>query len=172
MKHYKHIFFDLDHTLWDFEANSRAVLRELHQEFALSERSIGPEEFIPAYEKVNRGLWDAMENGAMDRETLRSLRFHQALRSFGVEDNAMASRMERLYMERCPKRPGLVPGAQRLLEELHQRYALHIITNGFTETQAMKLQASGIRHFFAVVLTSEQAGAAKPSVRIFRHALR
>ncbi|MGV9012469.1 MAG: YjjG family noncanonical pyrimidine nucleotidase [Flavobacteriales bacterium] len=172
VKHYKHIFFDLDHTLWDFEANSRAVLTELHSEFGLSERSVPCGAFIPAYEAVNSGLWAAHESGSMDRETLRALRFRQALAGLGIHDNAMAMRMEHLYMERCPVRPGLMEGALDLLNALQGKYMLHIITNGFTETQGLKLNASGIRHFFAVVLTSEQAGVAKPSPRIFRHALR
>lgn len=169
---YKHLFFDLDHTLWDFETNSRAVLAELHAEFALMDHGVSCEVFIPAYEVVNNSFWVAHESGTMDRETLRALRFRQALASLGIHDNTMAARMEHLYMERCPVRPGLMDGALDLLNELHEKYTLHIITNGFTETQGLKLNASGIRHYFAVVLTSEQAGVSKPSPKIFRHALR
>ena len=172
VRHYKHIFFDLDHTLWDFETNSRAVLAELHREFSLAERAVALDVFIPAYEAMNSGLWASHESGSMDKDTLRALRFRQALAGLGLHDNAMAACMEEMYMERCPLRPGLMEGALDLLNELHGRYTLHVITNGFTETQGLKLNASGIRSFFAVVLTSEQAGAAKPSPKIFRHALR
>lgn len=172
VKRYGHIFFDLDHTLWDFEGNSRAVLRELHAEFHLWDRSIPVDGFIVAYEQVNGALWSAIEGGSMDRDTLRALRFRQALAALGVTDNAMAARLEEAYMERCPLRTGLMPGAMRLLEDLRHHHRLHVITNGFTATQLTKITASGLRPFFSVVLTSEQAGASKPSVRIFRHALR
>lgn len=172
VKRYGHIFFDLDHTLWDFEGNSRAVLQELHAEFHLPGRSIPVSGFIAAYERVNSALWSAMEGGTMDRDTLRALRFRQALAELGVHDNAMALRMEDAYMERCPRRTGLLPGALGLLEDLRHHHRLHVITNGFTATQFTKITASGLRPFLSVVLTSEQAGASKPSARIFRHALR
>lgn len=172
MKRYKHIFFDLDHTLWDFEGNSRSVLAELHHEDGFGGRGIPVEAFIQAYEQVNAVLWERLENGSIDRGTLHATRFQRTLMHLGVHDNAMASRMERSYMERCPARTGLMEGAAALLEDLRGAYRLHIITNGHTEVQLMKLQASGIRRHFAVVLTSEQAGAPKPSAAIFRHALR
>lgn len=172
VKRYRHLFFDLDHTLWDFEANSRWVLAELHGGFHIGGRGIALEEFIAAYEAVNASLWARHEAGNLPKETLRALRFNQALQRLGIKDAALASRMEEAYMDRCPRRPVLVPGAMPLLEDLQGRYHLHIITNGFTEVQQLKMNASGIRRFFKVVLTSEMAGVAKPSLGIFRHALR
>lgn len=172
VKTYRHLFFDLDHTLWDFEANSRATLAELHGEFRLAELGMEEAAFITAYEAVNAALWAQHEQGVIPKETLRALRFNQALQVFGVKDAALAKRLEGSYMERCPCRALLVAGALSLLQDLQPHYHLHIITNGFTGIQHIKMDASGIRGFFEVVLTSEMAGAAKPSVRIFRHALR
>ena len=172
VKQYKHLFFDLDHTLWDFEANSRSVLAELHSEFGLGEKGVDGDAFIVAYEEVNTALWARMETGSIPREVLRALRFNQALEKFGLRDASMAHRLEVTYMDRCPKRSTLLPGALDLLEDLKRDHRMHIITNGFTEVQGVKMDASGIRRFFDVVLTSEMAGAAKPSARIFRHAMR
>ena len=172
MKQYRHLFFDLDHTLWDFEGNSRAVLAELHAEFSLAEMGVEGTAFIHAYEEANTALWARMEKGAIPKEVIRALRFNHALQKFGLRDAALAQRLEQAFMERCPKRPLLLPGAMELLKDLRPHYRLHIITNGFTEVQGLKMDASGIRGFFTVVLTSEMAGSPKPSARIFRHALR
>lgn len=168
---YRHLFFDLDHTLWDFQGNSREVLAELCTEF-LAEHGVQASTFIPAYEEVNARLWMQLDAGTIPKEVLRALRFREALRTVGVDDGALARRLEGCYMERCPAKTLLMPGASALLQDLRPHYRMHIITNGFTEVQAVKLAASGIRGFFDVVLTSEMAGAPKPSGRIFRHALR
>lgn len=168
---YKHLFFDLDHTLWDFQGNSRAVLAELCDEF-LGPRGVQANAFIPAYEEVNARLWAQLDGGDIPKEVLRAMRFKQALLSVGVDDGTLARQLEECYMQRCPARTLLMPGALDLLRDLQPHYRMHIISNGFTDIQAIKLAASGIRAFFHVVLTSEMAGAPKPSARIFRHALR
>ena len=172
VKRYRHLFFDLDHTLWDFERNSREVLAELHKDFDLVSMGIREEAFIPAYEAVNAALWVQHEAGTRPKEVLRALRFNQALQHFGVQDGNLARQLDKSYMERCPRRSGLMAGALGLLQNLRPHYGLHIITNGFTEVQFLKLDAAGIRGLFNVVLTSEMAGVAKPGQGIFRHALR
>jgi len=168
---YKHLFFDLDHTLWDFQGNSRAVLAELCDEF-LGPHGVHTNTFIPAYEEVNARLWGQLDGGVIPKEVLRAMRFKQALLCFGIDDGTLARQLEECYMQRCPARTLLMPGALDLLRDLQPHYRMHIISNGFTDIQAIKLAASGIRAFFHVVLTSEMAGASKPSARIFRHALR
>ncbi|MFT3886333.1 MAG: YjjG family noncanonical pyrimidine nucleotidase [Flavobacteriales bacterium] len=172
MKHYRHVFFDLDHTLWDFHTNSRAVLAELHAEFGLLERGIAHDEFLQTYEEVNEGLWERYEAGRLDKQVLRVLRFRNTLLRFGMKDDRLASAIGSLYLERTPRRTALNPGALALLCELHGRVGLHIITNGFDATQRTKMMGSGIGHFFGVVLTSEGAGMRKPDPRIFHLALK
>jgi putative hydrolase of the HAD superfamily len=172
LRRYRHLFFDLDHTLWDFRTNSRDVLRELHAELGLAGRGMDQDGFIVVYEQVNAELWVQYDGGVIPREQLRTLRFRRALDHFGVRDARLVRRLDRAYMERCPDRSVLTPGALELLQALRPHYRMHIVTNGFFETQARKLAASGIRHFFDVVLSSEQASASKPSKQIFRHALR
>lgn len=172
MKKYAHIFWDLDHTLWDFTANSRATLAELYIHEDLGAKGIpDAASFIDAYEEVNQVLWSSYENGLLEKEVLRVLRFHNTLIQFGISDNATAERMGRDYLDICPRKPLLVPGALALLQDLDPHYKMHIITNGFEEVQHVKLACSGITEFFDVVLTSEQAGARKPDPRIFDHAL-
>ena len=172
MKRYRDLFFDLDHTLWDFEGNSRAVLRELHAELGLLEHGIDADGFLEVYEEVNAQLWGKMESGAIDKGVLRVLRFRNSLLHFGLKDDRLARTMGEEYLLRCPERSGLNPGAGELLRDLQGHYRMHIITNGFHEVQLRKLVASSIKEHFEVIVSSEQAGAAKPSARIFQHALR
>jgi putative hydrolase of the HAD superfamily len=172
VKRYRHLFFDLDHTIWDFERNSREVLAELHADFRLESLGVALPDFIPAYEEVNAALWIRHEAGTIPKEVLRALRFNQALQRFGIHHSALAARLDEAYIQRCPRRSALMPGAFQLLEDLRPHYGLHIITNGFTQIQALKMDAAGIRQFFRVVLTSEMAGVAKPDKGIFRHAMR
>lgn len=172
MSRYAHLFFDLDHTLWDFEANSRDTLRELFDAEALVERGIpDAAEFIDCYEEINKGLWQRYENGHLDKAVLRVLRFRNTLLRFGVKDDKLAVRMGKDYIEICPRKPILMDGALALLQDLHMRYRLHIITNGFEEVQHIKLAHSAIQPYFDVVLTSEQAQARKPHPKIFAVAL-
>ena len=92
MKRYRHLFFDLDHTLWDFRTNSRSVLGELYRELGLRECGVpDPDEFIAAYEEINEGLWKRYENGHIDRDVMRVLRFRNTLLTFGVKDAPRAA---------------------------------------------------------------------------------
>lgn len=171
MKPYRHLFFDLDHTLWDFTTNSRATLVELHAELGLAAEGItNADELIGAYEEVNRELWGKYEQGHIPKEVMRVLRFRTALRGFGVTRRGLAETMSHEYLERCPRRTQLFPGTLQLLIDLHGNYRLHIITNGFDEVQRVKLKSSGIDGLFDEVVTSERAGASKPSPVIFAHA--
>lgn len=173
MKRYGHLFFDLDHTLWDFETNSRETLRELHVRERLADRGIPDAvDFIDTYEEINHTLWKRYESGHLDRHVLRVLRFRNTLLHHGVKDDALAKRLGRDYLVLSPKRSALLPGAKALLNDLTDRYRLHIITNGFEEVQHVKLASSGIAGHFDLVLTSEEAGARKPDPRIFAAALK
>lgn len=173
MRRYRHLFFDLDHTLWDFRTNSRAVLSALYIELGLQERGVGSsEELIAAYEEINEGLWQRYERGHIRKDVMRVLRFRNTLLTFGVKDSALSERMGDLYLERTPQMQGLFPGALELLESLRPHYGLHIITNGFEATQTTKLRSSGITHLFDHVICSEAVGVSKPDPRIFQQAMK
>lgn len=169
---YRHLFFDLDHTLWDFRTNSRATLQELYAELELPTYGLPDKsEFITAYEEINAALWAQYSVNGMDKEVLRILRFRNTLLQFGVKNDKLARTIGDLYIERCPRRTALMPGALEVLDHLHGKCALHIITNGFQETQHTKLNSSGLVGYFDCIITSEKAGARKPEPRIFRYAL-
>jgi len=173
VKRYRHLFFDLDHTLWDFESNSRSVLSELHTDLDLAGHGVeSASEFIAVYEEVNEGLWRRYEEGRMDKSVLRVLRFRNTLLRFGVRNDRLSTTLGHEYLERCPRRTALFPGVLELMAAVAPTHRVHIITNGFEEVQHRKVAASGLAPFIDVLLTSEQAGASKPDPRIFHLAMK
>ena len=172
MPKYQTIFFDLDHTLWDFETNSRETLSELHACFELHELGISQREFIAVYEEANHKLWNQYTDGKIDRSVLRVLRWRRAFLQFGVRDEQLYKAFGRAYIDQCPQKSTLMPGVIDLLNWLKGSIPMCIITNGFSEVQALKLANSGIADYFDAVVTSEAAGVKKPHMRIFEAALK
>lgn len=171
MKKIRHVFFDLDRTLWDFESNSHATLKELFSEFKLTEKlGVSDDDFILEYKRINELFWDDYRKGNIKKEYLRYGRFETALNHFGYSNKNMASEFGDLYVSRSPHKTGLVDGTIEVLQYLREKYQLHIITNGFEEVQHIKIKSSGLTSFFKNVITSESAGAQKPSRVIFDHA--
>lgn len=172
MKTYNHIFFDLDHTLWDLERNSAETIVELLAHYNLDEKLIASKPgFIKEYNKINDELWDQYRLGTMDRKTLRYERFRRVFLFFGIKDEQLAHDFGNAFVRDSPLKPHLIPGAMDVLESLSAGYMLHIITNGFAEAQEKKIRNAGIGHFFKYVINSEMAGFNKPDPRIFDYAL-
>lgn len=171
---YRHLFFDLDHTLWDFETNSRLTLRQLHEELALSSRGIKDfDQFHQRYLEHNEKLWDRYRKGFIKQEELRVKRMRLSLLDFKIVDDELAQTLSIRFLELLPTRKKLFPGTNEVLQYLQQKkYQLHIITNGFEDVQHKKMEASELRHFFSQIITSEKAGALKPHRAIFEHALK
>ena len=169
---YKHLFFDLDRTLWDFETNSKEVLEELFAKYHLSQLGIpSPEEFVEWYKKNNHSLWDDYRKGLVDKATLRVKRFEDTLQFFGVKDEILTKSISEDYVRISPLRTKLLPYTMETLSYLKNKYLLHIITNGFEEVQHIKLERSGLTNYFEEVITSERAGHKKPDVNIFYYSL-
>lgn len=168
---YRHLFFDLDHTLWDFEGNTALALAQLVESHDLLRWAPSAEAFINVYRGVNDRLWADLRNGRTSKEHMRMERFEQTMAHFDCRDAALAKALSSAYLEHAPRLPGLMPGAKDVLETLKDRYALHILTNGFPESQSTKLEAAGIAGLFDHVITSEDAGAHKPSAKMFVHAM-
>ena len=168
----KHLFFDLDRTLWDFEKNSQNELNYLFNKYKLHQRGISlPNEFIKIYKKVNEDCWERYRNNKLTKEKLRKERFDLTLSFFGINDADLASRIGNAYVANSPYRTDLVFGTIDLLDKLFPKYKMHIITNGFEEVQHVKLEQSNLVKYFDKVITSEAAGAKKPSKLIFDYAL-
>jgi YjjG family noncanonical pyrimidine nucleotidase len=169
---YRCVLFDLDHTLWDYETNSREALSELHVQFGLDAREISERDFLLTFYKINNELWDLYDRGLLHRDVIRSQRFHQILVALGVDDYPLSLRLSEEYLERSPKKKNLMEGCKETLDYLVTKYPMVIVTNGFDDVQSMKLVASGIDHYFKGVVTSARAGHKKPAREIFEFALR
>ncbi|MGB0805654.1 MAG: YjjG family noncanonical pyrimidine nucleotidase [Salibacteraceae bacterium] len=173
MNKYKHIFFDLDHTLWDFKTNSRLTLAEIYTHFNLESKGVDSVDlFVEIYEKYNHRMWGEYRSGKMSKDTLRVERFRQSLSHVGVKDKELSLNIGDFYVDHSPIKTTLFPGAIDVLTELSSRYEMHIITNGFEEIQDIKLSHSGLMPFFNKIITSERAGTKKPHPAIFNYSLR
>ena len=169
---YKHIFFDLDRTLWDFEKNSHITLLQLISHFNLIEKGIdNAENFIKKYKIHNARLWDLYRENKINKEKLRSKRFLMALAEYGIDDKDLAEQFGLAYIKLSPLKTKLSPFTHEVLSYLKNKYILHIITNGFEEVQHIKLAAADLKKYFDVVVTSEKVGVKKPNAKIFEFAL-
>lgn len=172
MSKIQHVFFDLDRTLWDFDKNSKTALIELFEALRLNRFFENFNVFYAAYRTINARYWDQYSKGMLTKEQLRLGRFSDTLQQFGVIDSQLAQKLADGYVSISPYQTHLFPGTKEILTELRDNdYRLHIITNGFKETQFIKLENSGIRHFFEAILCSEEVGKNKPNPEIFQEAL-
>ena len=172
MSKYKHIFFDLDRTLWDFETNSFETLSELSIKYKFKDLGIDSiDSFITQYNPINNRMWDEYGKGIIDKKTLRYGRFSEALLKFNINDKQLAKQFADDYIASSPLKTSLFPHTKEVLEYLNQKYFLHIITNGFEEVQHTKLKKCKIDHYFNQIITSEQVGFNKPDIRIFHYSL-
>lgn len=170
---YKHLFFDLDHTLWDFDANARMTLQQLHIDLQLPEKGINDfDRFHKNYLAHNERLWAQYRTGHIKQDELRLKRMWLALLDFNIDDRELAMQMNELFLQLLPTRTILFPDTIPVLQYLQAKgYGLHLITNGFEETQHAKLKSSGLAPFFKVVVTSECSNSLKPQKEIFEYAL-
>lgn len=166
------LFFDLDRTLWDFEANSQKALSILYKELNMKEFTSHFIQFHQAYKKHNAILWDKYAKKEISREQLRIQRFIDTLADLGNNDLELAKQLCEGYIDISPNQTLLFPNTIEALEELKNLgYAMSIITNGFKEVQHRKLQNSKLSDFFDHVICSEEVGHNKPDKRVYEHAL-
>jgi len=169
---YRHIFFDLDRTLWDFETNSYQSLLEICERYNFNKKGIlDYEGFIRSYKGHNAKLWDLYKIDKISQKDLRRERFQRTLTDFGINDFKLSEDIGEEYIEVCPRKNKLFPYAFEVLDYLKHKYTLHIITNGFDKTQHIKLNHSNLMSYFNQIITSEKTGFKKPNPKIFEHAL-
>ncbi|QGY45156.1 noncanonical pyrimidine nucleotidase, YjjG family [Maribellus comscasis] len=171
IKKYRHIFFDLDNTLWDFEKNSKNAMQITFTHF-FDDAELPFVHFFETYSRINDYLWDEYKKRNIQKKELIFLRFKQTFSTHklsGVEPEEMNA----FYLEEMAKQKDLKVGAQEILQYLKKRnYILHIITNGFKEVQYKKLETSGLKLFFKNIFISEDVKVPKPGFEIFEYAIK
>lgn len=172
MPRFRHVFFDLDNTLWDFQRNSDAVLDALFADFALKERGVTDAvAFKARYHVHNELAWKAYREGRTDAQRLRWERYHRTLDDFGCADRNLALQLSAAYLENLAHQAHLIEGTMDLVAALAPNHQLHIITNGFEEVQQGKMRRSGLAPHFRTLTAADTVGVPKPDPRIFQHAL-
>ena len=174
MNPYKHLFFDLDHTLWDFDLNAKETLTEIYALFELHKKIIAHfDDFYKTYLYHNEILWDRYHNGLISSDELKWKRMWRTLLDFKIGDEPLAKELSAGFLEILPTKKNLFPYTLEILEYLRQKkYILHLITNGFEKTQWSKLKNSGLGPYFTHVITSEASNSLKPKKEIFEYAIK
>jgi putative hydrolase of the HAD superfamily len=172
MNHYKDIFFDLDHTIWDFETNAKATLADLYNTDIASKINAPFDDFFNRYSYHNTTLWAQYERGELSVEDLKWKRMYRALLDFKIGDEQLSRTMSVNFLEILPTKKEVFPHTFEILKYLkNKNYALHLITNGFTEVQTNKLKNSGLNIYFDELITSEGSNSVKPQPQIFEYAI-
>ena len=168
-KHKKHLFFDLDHTLWDFDKNSAFAFETIFKE---RDFKISLDDFLKIYIPRNQHYWKLYQVNQISHEELRYFRLKDVFDALQFEvSDAIIHQLSEDYINYLPEYNHLFDGAIEILDYLKPNYKLHIITNGFASVQTKKLNNSNIGHYFDTITNSEMAGVKKPHPTIFDFAL-
>lgn len=168
-KHKKHLFFDLDHTLWDFDKNSAFAFETIFKERGFT---ISLPDFLNIYIPRNQHYWKLYQVNQISHEELRYFRLKDVFDALQFDaSDAIIHQISEDYINYLPEYNHLFDGAIELLDYLRPNYKLHIITNGFASVQTKKLTNSNIGHYFDTITNSEMAGVKKPHPTIFDFAL-
>lgn len=170
----EHIFFDLDHTLWDFDKNAEETLYELFTRYQFHQLGFSSADvFIETYTRNNHRLWSRYHLGEIDKDYLRKARFANTFTELGVAPEHFPLAFEEDYLQLCPLKTHLFPHAIETLEYLQENYTLHLISNGFKEATKAKISNvhTNIQQYFSHIVISENVGIHKPHPAIFQYAL-
>ncbi|MCF8296913.1 MAG: YjjG family noncanonical pyrimidine nucleotidase [Saprospiraceae bacterium] len=172
MKNYKHLFFDLDRTIYDFDNNAIETFHDIYTIFDLKAKGVDNfDKFIEIYNQHNNKLWDLYRKEEITKEKLSYYRFELTLNDFGIYDIALAKSISAEYVKISPTKTKLFPHCHETLDKLQPHFNMHIITNGFEEVQFAKLKNTDLMKYFDKIITSERAGVKKPEAEIFEYSL-
>lgn len=165
----KDVFFDLDHTLWDFDKNSKITLENI---FARNHPAVAIDTFIENYIPINQACWKLYQYDKITHQQLRYDRLKLSFDAIGYEiSDAEIEIISQEYIDLLTETNHLFDGAFEILDYLADKYKLHLITNGFAHVQEKKLKNANLKSYFSTVTNSEMAGVKKPNPIIFEYAL-
>ena len=170
-KKYIHLFFDLDDTLWDTAHNSKVSMQEIFDEYNFGRFYPSFDDFYKVYLEYNNNLWSGYNKGLVKKEDIILYRFYHLFKDFNAFSLEEAQDMNKTFLNKTSFREKTVEGAISLLESLKNRYRLHIISNGFSELQFIKMKRAGLSGYFDQVVLSDKVGVNKPFPYIFEYAL-
>jgi putative hydrolase of the HAD superfamily len=172
LKTYRHVFFDLDNTLWDFKANAREAFYGIFDRLDLLGRIPDFNIFLDVYEKHNEHLWTEYRKGKVRKDQMRIQRMELAFKEIGLNDPDLPRLVGDLYVKEAPGKTNLFPGVHETLEYLSGKYKLYILTNGFAEIQVQKINNCQLKPYFTKLFMAEMVGYQKPDRRFFEYAIK
>lgn len=173
MENIRHIFFDLDNTLWDHRKNAYLTLKDLFLQKQIHHLyNIDFEDFYKEYFTINENLWELLRDNKISKEYLREHRFYDSLLFFNIDNKALAEELEQNFLDEVLNYNELVEGTLDLLEYLsNKQYTLHILSNGFQEVTNRKAELSGIKNYFDTITSADELNIRKPHPEIYAYAL-
>lgn len=163
------VFFDLDHTLWDFDKNSALAFEKI---FKINQIIINIDDFLFHYQAINFQYWKLYRDEKIDKEVLRFGRLNDTFSALNYSmEKEIIHKLSIDYITHLTDNNYLYNDAIAILEYLHEHYNLHILSNGFEEVQSKKLTKSNILHYFKTITNGESIGVKKPNPQIFHYAI-
>lgn len=164
------IFFDLDHTLWDFDKNSELTLDKI---FKMNAIEVELNDFLSHYRDINFQYWKLYRDAKIDKEVLRFGRLKDTFVATNIHvPDDMVHKLSNDYITYLTDTNYLFENTIEILDYLSLNYKLHILSNGFEEVQSKKLLKSNIRHYFKTITNGEDIGVKKPHPEIFHYAVK
>lgn len=174
MENIRHIFFDLDNTLWDHRKNAYLTLKDIFKQKKIKELyNLDFEDFHREYFTINENLWEQLRDNKITKEYLRDHRFYDSLLFFNIDNKSLADEIEHNFLDEVLNYNELVEGTLELLEYLSKKeYHLHILSNGFQEVTNRKTELSGIKKYFKTITSADEINVRKPHPEIYEYALK
>lgn len=173
MEGIKHVFFDLDNTLWDFRKNSELALREMYRKHQVEEKyGVSFSVFHPIYYEKNEALWVEFRDKGIGKEELRRRRFIESFELADIPDKELAVKFEAIYFDEIIHYNHLLPGAEEVLSYLSKKYQVHVLTNGFKEVSQRKIESTIIKDYLTTWTSAEELNSRKPNPDVFLYALK
>jgi len=172
LKKYKHLFFDLDNTLWDFRANAQEAFQEIFTSLNLDNLVSDFNKFLLLYDHYNEKLWSEYRKGSLSKEFLRTERMKLTFHDIGIDDLELTNQVGTLFIQIITKKTNLFPAVHDTLGYLYKRYDLYILTNGLVDIQIEKIKNTGLQSYFRKIFMAEMVGYQKPDRRFFEYAIK
>lgn len=161
----KFIYFDLDDTLLNHKKAERAGLSDVYRHFDLFDE-VTEDALLQTYHHINKNLWEAYGRGEITRPELQRRRFEETLQALHV-DKTGYKQVGDLYMDFYQTHWEWVDGAEGAYNRIAAKYGVGIITNGFAETQWLKIDQFNFKESAQHIVISEELGEMKPHPKVF-----
>lgn len=161
----KHLLFDLDNTLFDFNQAEIIAFKETMDSVGL----VYDQAHYELYDRINSALWSALERNEIQKDELKIKRFVDYLAE--SQQKMDADQLKDVYEKTLAKQGILFEGAYELIEKLSKRIKMSAATNGITSIQLGRLADAQLNPFFEHVFISEAMHCQKPDPVFFEKVL-